>query len=155
MSDVKVLNVSATPVNAQTVTNTCIDMQQTVEETMNSINESLNSFSNEIPQDAEVSKAKNFLNNFSNYIKGDSFKNEINETAKKYGIPPKKLAKNFFEKVLGTIGDVLGIAISAVDNAAHMVVNILSTVVHGAVNIIVGVANALASIVTLNKTCIA
>ena len=82
MSDVKVLNVSATPVNAQTVTNTCIDMQQTVEETMNSINESLNSFSNEIPQDAEVSKAKNFLNNFSNYIKGDSFKNEINETAK-------------------------------------------------------------------------
>ena len=78
-----------------------------------------------------------------------------NETAKKYGIPPKKLAKNFFEKVLGTIGDVLGIAISAVDNAAHMVVNILSTVVHGAVNIVVGVANALASIVTLNKTCIA
>mgnify|MGYP007057718184 CR=1 FL=1 len=27
--------------------------------------------------------------------------------AKKYGIPPKKLAQNFFEKVLGTIGDYL------------------------------------------------
>ena len=96
-----------------------------------------------------------FLKQFTDYIKGDTFKRDINDTAKKYGVPPKKLAQNFFEKALGTIGDILGIAINTVGNAGHTLIDILATVAHGAVNLIVNVANALARMITLNKTCVA
>jgi hypothetical protein len=147
--DVKVLNIK--PVGLGVDPN----LQQTLQGTAQAIKESLESFSDEIPTDSEVKKAQGFLSQFTEYIKGESFKKDINETAKKYGVPPKKLAENFFEKALGTVGDVLGIAIGAVGNAGHMLVDILSTVAHGAVNIIVNIANALARVFTLNKTCIA
>lgn len=151
--DVKVIKVTAQPVGSSVDPS----LQQTLQGTAQAINETLNGFSDEVPgtESAEVKKAKNFLNQFTDYIKGESFKKDINDTAKKYGVPPKKLAENFFEKALGTVGDVLGIAINTVGNAGHMLVDILSTIAHGAVNLIVNVANALARMVTLNKTCVA
>jgi hypothetical protein len=148
--DVKVLNIK--PVGSSVDPS----LQQALQGTAQAMKDTLDSFSDEVPVSEEkVKEAKGFLNQFTEYIKGDKFKSDINETAKKYGVPPKKLAENFFEKALGTVGDVLGIAIGAVGNAGHMLVDILSTVAHGAVNIIVNIANALARVFTLNKTCIA
>lgn len=148
--DVKVLNIK--PVGSS------VDpgLQQALQGTAQAMQETLNGFSEEVPSDGEeVKKAKGFLNQFTEYIKGESFKRDINDTAKKYNIPPKKLAENFFGKALGTIGDVLGIAIGTVGNAGHMLVDLLSTIAHGAVNLIVNVANALTRVFTLNRTCIA
>lgn len=148
--DVKVLNIK--PVGSSVDS----DLQQALQGTAQAMQETLNDFSEEVPSDSEeVKKAKGFLNQFTEYIKGESFKRDINDTAKKYNIPPKKLAENFFGKALGTIGDVLGIAIGTVGNAGHMLVDLLSTIAHGAVNLIVNVANALARVFTLNRTCIA
>ena len=145
--------VSVTPVGAQM--NAEEDLRKTMQDTAQAVEEALNGFSDEVPTDDEATKAKGFLKQFTDYIKGDTFKRDINNTAKKYNVPPKKLAQNFFEKALGTVGDVLGIAISTVGNAAHTLVDILSTIAHGAVGLIVNVANALSRIVTLNKTCVA
>ena len=145
--------VNVTPVGAQM--NAEEDLRKTMQDTAQAVEEALNDFSDEVPTDDETTKAKGFLKQFTDYIKGDTFKRDINDTAKKYGVPPKKLAQNFFEKALGTIGDVLGIAINTVGNAGHTLIDILATVAHGAVNLIVNVANALARIVTLNKTCVA
>jgi len=150
MENVKVLNVQVEPANASTE-----DLRKTVEATAQAVKESLDSFSDEVPTESEETKARNFLNMFTDYIKGESFKKDINDTAKKYGVPPKKLAENFFEKALGTVGDVLGIAIGTVGNAGHTLIDILATIAHGAVNVIISVANALARLVTFNKTCIA
>jgi hypothetical protein len=148
--DVKVLNIK--PVGSSVDPS----LQQALQGTAQAMQETLNGFSEEVPSDSEeVKKAKGFLNQFTEYIKGESFKRDINDTAKKYNIPPKKLAENFFGKALGTIGDVLGIAIGTVGNAGHMLVDLLSTIAHGAVNLIVNVANALARVFTLNRTCIA
>ena len=148
--DVKVLNIK--PVGSSVDPS----LQKALQGTAQAMQETLEGFSDEVPTDSEeVKKAKGFLNQFTEYIKGESFKKDINETAKKYNIPPKKLAENFFSKALGTVGDVLGIAIGTVGNAGHMLVDILSTIAHGAVNLIVNVANALARVFTLNKTCIA
>lgn len=107
------------------------------------------------PSEAEVKKAKGFLGNFINYLNNGAFKNDINATAQRYNVPPKKLANNFLEKCLGTVGDVLGVVISTAGNAAHTLVDVLSALAHGAVNVIVGVANALSRLVTMNRTCVA
>ena len=94
------------------------------------------------------------INDFFFFIKSDVFKTDVNETAKEYNVSPKKLAENFFEKALGTIGDVLGIAVDTTENIAHSLVSILSVVMNSAITVITKVANALVRIVTLNKTCI-
>ena len=51
------------------------------------------------------------------------------------------------------VGDILGIAISVVCNAGRMVVQIAGTICNGIINLIQSIANGIASIVTLNKTC--
>ena len=145
--------VSVTPVGAQM--NAEEDLRKTIQDTAQAVEEALNGFSDEVPTEDETAKAKGFLKQFTDYIKGNTFKRDINDTAKKYGVPPKKLAQNFFEKALGTVSDVLGIAINTVGNAGHTLIDILATVAHGAVNLIVNVANALVRMVTLNKTCVA
>ncbi len=99
-------------------------------------------------------QARTFLGNFMDYLQNGGFQRDINDTSRKYNVPPKKLAENFLERVLGTIGDVLGIVISTVGNAAHTVVDILATLAHGAANVIVNVANGIASVFTGNKSCV-
>ena len=149
MNDVQVSNVTVTPVNQGFQTT-----QQIVQETAQAINEAMNGFSDQ-PIGQEEQKARSFLGQFTNYIKSDLFKKDVEDAAKKTGVPPKKIAQNFFEKALGTVGDILGIAVGTVKNAADTLINLLSTVAHGAVSIVCNVANALVSMVTLNKTCVA
>ena len=152
-----VVNATATPINTiNTIQNTANEMNNVLNDLSNGMNRVLNELPNEAPktETAEEKKAKSFLNKFKSYITSETFKKDINETAKKYNIPPKQLAQNFFEKALGTVGDILGIVISAVTNAGHMVINIVGTVAHGIINLITNIANGLCSLVTLNKTCI-
>lgn len=147
-NDIKIVSVTATPVDPE--------LQTQCKETAQAINETLEGFSDKAPCDDEkVTKAKGFLNKFTQYIKSQSFKDSVNSAAQKYNVPPKKVAEGFFSKCLGTIGDVLGIAITTVGNAGHTLIDIIASLAHGAVNMIVNVATALASIVTLNKTCMA
>lgn len=145
--DIKVTNVTVTPVK---------EVKEELKETAKAIKETLEEFSEDvINEGTEVKKAKGFLQDFTKYIRSENFKKDVNDTAKKYNLPPKKLAENFFAKALGTIGDVLGITINCIGNAGHMLTNLLATIIHGAVDIAVMVANALARVFTLNKTCIA
>lgn len=142
-----VVSATATPISS---------VQQVAQDTANVMNDVLNGFSNEAPkcETAEEKKAKSFLNKFQDYIKSDTFKNDVNETAKKYNVPPKQVAQNFFEKALGTVGDILGVAINVISNAGHMVINIIGTVAHGIINLISSIANGISRFVTLNKTCV-
>lgn len=117
--------------------------------------DSLDSFSDEVPGQEKEQKAKSILSNFTEYIKGPSFQRDVNIVARETNVSPKKLATNFFEKVLGTIGDIAGIAVNTVGNVAHTIVDLLARVANCGIDIICKVANALVSICTLNKTCVA
>lgn len=130
------------------------NLDQVLHSTAEAFNSAMSGLSDEAPcqETAKEKEAKGFLNSLKSYMQSDAFKKDINETAVKYNVPPKRLAQNFFTKALGTVGDILGIAISAVCNAGHMVINIAGTLLHGIVDLIRGIANALASIVTLNQT---
>ena len=145
--EVKVLSVM--PIGNETAQN----VQECVQATADTMNNVLNEFSDTVPS-AKEAKATKFLNNFKDYIQSQAFKDDVEETSKKYGVPPKKIAQNFFEKALGTVGDILGIGISVVCNTGHIVVNIASTVLHSIVNLIKSIANGIARIVTLNRTCV-
>lgn len=149
--DIKVTNVTVTP--AQEVKN---ELKEDFQETAKAIKETLGEFSDDVVKEGtEVKKARGFLQDFTKYIKSETFKADINNTAKRYNLPPKKLAEGFFSKALGTIGDVLGITIGTVGDVGHMLTNLLATIIHGAVDIAVKVANALARVFTLNRTCVA
>lgn len=110
-----------------------------------------------VQEDEEVAKAKGMLNNLMDWLNDTTsdhgFKAKCEEQSKKTGIPAKSIAKNFLDKMLGTIGDILGIAIGTVRNAFGTVVDILSAVLKGAVGLICNVANSVARLITFNKTC--
>ena len=147
--EVKVLNV--TPVATTTT-------EEELQNTASAMQEAVDQFSEdevEIVEDDKEHKAKSFLSDFRSYIKSSAFTDDVNEVSKKYNLPPKKVAQNFFEKALGTVGDILGIAINVVCSAGHMVINIVSTVCHSIVNLFNRIFNGIARVVTLNKTCVA
>lgn len=144
MDTCEVVTVSATPVAQETTI--AQDLNYAVKE----MNETLDSFEDETDKEK---KAKTFLGDFRAYMKTQAFRDDINATAKKYGVPPKKVAQNFIEKALGIVGDILGVAISTVCNAGHIIVNVASNIAHSIVNLIHSILNGIVSIVTLNKTC--
>ena len=136
-------------------------VEETLEETIETIEEVLDDFEDfeeetleEVVEEKEK-EAVSFLQQFQQYIKSDKFKSEVLKTSKEYDIPPKKLAQGFFEKALGTVGDILGVGISVICNAGHMIVSIAGTIANSIIDLICMIANGVASVVTLNKTCIA
>lgn len=146
-------NVTATPVqgNAQAEPS----MQETLEQTAQAVQQAMDNLPDKEVSAEEEKKAKGFLRNFMEYIKGDTFREDVMSTSRKYHVPPKKIAQGFFETCLGTIGDVLGVAISTAGNAGHTLIDIIASLAHGAVSLMVKIAYGLASIVTFNKTCVA
>lgn len=113
-------------------------------------------FADALPNGSQEQKtSKSFFKKFSDYIGSGSFKSDLKEKSEKYGIPAKQLAKNFFLKVLGIIGDILGIVINTALSVIDTAISLLSTILHGAVEVIGKVANGVARIVTLNQTNIA
>lgn len=110
-------------------------------------------FVEEIPNNShEAKSAKGFFKKFSNYIGSKDFENAVNEKAEKYKVPPKQIAKNFFLKVLGIIGDILGIVINTVCSIIDIAITLLATLLHGAVSVIGKAGNGLVSIITMNQT---
>lgn len=143
---------TATPITPDEAQKMAQDMTGTVEDV-------INSFSDKIPEEEECTseeaqKAKGILNGFMDYVKSEGFKEDVNQKAKEFKVPPKQIAKNFFTKALGIIGDVLGIGISTIGNVATTVIDIVSAVLKGGVNLIMKVANGLARMVTLNQTAV-
>ena len=113
-------------------------------------------FAQSIPQGThEAKSAKGFFKKFSDYIGSKSFKDDLEEKSEKYKIPKKQLAKNFFLKILGILGDILGIVINTACSIVDTAISLLSTLLHGAVSIIAKAGNAVARVVSCNQTCIA
>ena len=125
--------------------------------TSDAIKNSLNMFDDEVnvPTSDDVKKANDKINRFNNYIQSEEFRNNCLFISQVFNIPPKQVANNFFEKCLGTVGDVAGIAVNTTGNVAHSLVDLIANIAHGAISVFCNVANALISMVTLNKTCIA
>lgn len=145
--DVRVVGVTPIP-QAESV-------QQILHSTAQDMSSVLEGFSEEVPCGEKEKKAMGFLNQLKSYMHSAEFKKDIEEASVRHGIPPKQLARNFFTKALGIVGDILGIAISAVCNAGHMIVNIASTIANGIIELISSIGHAIASMVTFNQTCVA
>lgn len=110
-------------------------------------------FTENIPQSTEQSKkTKNVFKKFSEYIGSKQFADDVNEKAEKYKVPPKQIAKNFFLKVLGIIGDILGIVVNTVCSIIDTAISLFATLLHGAVTVIGKAGNGLARLVSLNQT---
>ena len=97
-------------------------------------------------------ESKDFLKNFKEYVGSFEFKQKLKQASKETGIPTKTIANNFFEKALGTVGDILGVVVETTRNAGHTLIKIIDTVLNGAIDIICNIAQALFRLVTLNKT---
>ena len=67
MEDVKVVNVTVKPVGQS--------LDQTMQETAQVMDEAMKGFE----ESAKEKKAKSFLNEFKNYVKGTSFKSDVEE----------------------------------------------------------------------------
>lgn len=157
--------VTATPVNGGPVpsNNVSPELQETLNSTAEAIRSSLEGFSDQVEnlcgdcsaqQEEQVKQATGLFQRFQEYISSKGFRDNVNMTARKYGVPPKKVAEGFFGKVLGTIGDVAGIAVSTAGNIAHSFIDIFAAILHGGVNMVVSAASALVRVLTLNNTCI-
>lgn len=128
-------------------------MQQAVEDTAQAMNDTMASFDEPVADNKEQ-KTKGFLDDFKNFIGSKLFKDKVEKASNETGIPKKVIAQNFFERALGTVGDMLGVAISTVCNAGRLVISIAGTVANGIVNIIETIAKGIASFITGNKTCV-
>jgi len=144
--------ISATTVEEPTPTQS-ISEGESAEDLTNQFKAMFDAFTDSIPNNTHQAKSsKNLFKKFSDYIGSKEFKNDVNEKAEKYKVPPKQIAKNFFLKVLGIIGDILGIVVNTVTSIIDTAVSLLATLLHGAVCVVNKVGNGLASIVTLNQT---
>ena len=106
-------------------------------------------------QAVRENNAMNFLGGLRDYFRSEFFKADVDSASKKWHMPKKQVAQNFFDKALGTLGDILGIGISVVRNGAHVIVNLAASIAHGIIDLVCNIATGIASIVTFNKTCIA
>ena len=100
----------------------------------------------------EVLKAKKTLLDFMNYIKSSSFIKKCNSLSRKTGIPPKKIAKGFFSNILGTIADILNIAIDTIQIGLAAIVEFLSWSIVTGGSIVCELAKGLVRVCTLNNT---
>jgi hypothetical protein len=152
------INDNATYVEEEPIVNT-FKTNGTVDDTDDLTNQFkglFDAFAQSIPNNSHEAKtSKNFFKKFSDYIGSKSFKDDLEEKSEKYHIPKKQLAKNFFLKILGILGDILGVVINTVCSIVDTAISLLSTLLHGAVSIIAKAGNAIARVVSCNQTCIA
>lgn len=138
------------PVNCQQASP---QMQAEINQTQQAMAQAMQGFAQQDTQQQREQRATGFLHNLRQYIGSQQFQNDVNETAQKYNMPAKAVASNFFEKALGTVGDILGVAITVVRNGAHSVVNIAAGIAHGIIDLICNIAAGLGRMITFNKTC--
>lgn len=144
-------NVGSTP--SEPISKPIIEESENVESFTQQFKDLFEAFSESIPNNShEAKSSKDFFKQFTNYVGSQEFTDQVNEKAEKYKVPPKQIAKNFFFKVLGIIGDILGIVINTACSILDTAVSLLATLLHGAVSVIGKVGNGLVSIVTCNQT---
>lgn len=97
--------------------------------------------------------AKDFVAGLLNFIKGGNFKKKIAEKSKETGLSERTLADSFFKKVLGTLSDVLHLAIDTVGDLYSTTICLLSGLLLSTGDLIIRCAKRLVRIVTLNSTC--
>ena len=95
---------------------------------------------------------KRFIQQVINFLAGSEFEQQCQTVGAKYKLPPKVVAKNFCLRILGTIGDVLGIAINVTRNFVKGTIQLLISILFGGVDLICNVAQGLVSVITLNQT---
>lgn len=103
-------------------------------------------------QEDFVNKAKNAFKKFWDYVGSEDFKEDLNEKSKKLHVPPKRLAKNFFEKALSILGDVVGTAFAIGANILDTLVTVMERIARGAVEIFARAGEALSRFISLNHT---
>jgi hypothetical protein len=112
----------------------------------------VNAMVDALPESEENTEKKNFFRRFCDYIKSEKFDATLEEKAEKYKVPKKQIAKNFFLKVLGIIGDALGIVIDTVCNIASTLLALIAKLLNSAICVVNKAMNGLASLITLNQT---
>ena len=100
----------------------------------------------------EANEASSIFKKIGSYFNSANFKKDIEKTAMEYHIPPKQLAKNFFLKIFGIVGDILGIVVNTACSVAHTIATIFNSLLHSAIDVVGKVANTIVSVVTLNQT---
>lgn len=148
-------NSTATTNSTGNITAPHFSQQQKPKETLESLckqkNEELKNSGMNITQ-AEVDNAKGFVSNILSGISNGTYSKKFEEVSDVNKIPKKTVAKNFFTRILGTIADVLGIAVGTIENVAVTVIQVLSQLLISGVHLLCRVVRNLVSIVTLNKT---
>lgn len=141
------INVEPTPCEQ------CIPEEENVKDFTAQFKGLFDAFAEQIPNNShEAKSAKGFFKKFNNYVGSKKFADDVNKKAEKYKVPPKQIAKNFFLKALGIIGDILGIVVNTTCSIIDAAVTMLATLLHGAVSVIGKAGNGLVSIITMNQT---
>lgn len=145
---IKCTCASATPINQ------AIDpsVQANLKETAQVMGQAMAQFDT---NEEKVKKANNLLDQFKSYVGSKSFTADVKHLSAKYNVPEKAIASNFFEKVLGTVGDIFGIVVGTIESFCHSIINLVGAIAHGIVNTICNIASSLGRVVTLNKTATA
>ena len=104
------------------------------------------------PTKEEKKEARKFLKNVQDYLKSDKFVNDCNAKAMKTGESPKKVATTYIGKVAGIIGDGLGMAVDTVNIGAVGLIDLISTLLTKAVNLICNIVRGIVRAVTFNRT---
>ena len=110
-------------------------------------------FAESIPEGSHQEKSsKGFFKKFSEYIGSKEFEDSLAEKSEKYKVPPKQIAKNFFLKVLGIIGDILGIVVNTACSILDTAVSLLATLLHGPIEVVGKAGNAIVRVISCNQT---
>lgn len=149
------INCTCTCAGATPVTNSAGTIDPSVQANLNDtakvMKEAMDQFEN---NEEKVKKANGILDRFKEYIGSSKFTADVKGVSAKYHLPEKAVASNFFEKVLGTVGDVFGVAVGTIEGLCHNLINLVGAIAHGIVNTICNIAKSLGRIVTLNKTVV-
>lgn len=104
------------------------------------------------PSEEETRKGIGILNMLNGFLRSKEFEDGVYEYSRFSGMPPKKVANNFAGRIVGTIGDILGLAIDVIHHTVDFAVELLAKVIMGGASLICKVANAITSVATFNLT---
>ena len=104
------------------------------------------------PTKKEEKEARDFLKNVQNYLKTDKFIDDCNKKAQRTGKTPLKVAQDYIGKVAGIIGDGLGMAVDTVNIGAVGLIELISTLLTKAVDLICNIVRGIVRTVTFGRT---
>lgn len=104
------------------------------------------------PTKKEEKEARKFLKDVQDYLKTDKFINDCNKKAMRTGETPLKVAQTYIGKVAGIIGDGLGMAVDTVNIGAIGLIDLISTLLTKAIDVICNIVRGIVRTVTFNRT---